>query len=486
MKDLTELTIHEAQKGLKAKDFSATELTKALLKRIQNLDPKLNAFITVCENEALQAAKNADTSIANGDTKTLTGIPLAPKDMYLTKGIKTTCGSKILENFVPAYSSTVIEKCVTAGASLLGKTNLDQFGMGSSNENSDFFVSKNPWNLECTPGGSSGGSAAAVAADLCLASLGTDTGGSIRQPASFCSIVGVKPTYGRVSRFGTIAFASSLDQMGPMTKDVRDAAIMMNVISGHDKNDSTSIDTPVPDYTESLGKSIKGLKVGVPTEFFQKGVSSETQNVVKAALNQLQDLGAELIEVTLPNTNYAIATYYIIAPAEASSNLARYDGVRYGFREQAASLADMYKQTRGHGFGAEVKRRIMIGTYVLSAGYYDAYYIKAQKARTVIRQDFLNAFENVDVIAGPVTPTSAFKIGEKTSDPLQMYLNDILTVSTNLAGLPGLSVPCGFDASGLPIGLQLIGPAFSENTLLQTAYAFEQSTEWHKKKPQIS
>jgi aspartyl-tRNA(Asn)/glutamyl-tRNA(Gln) amidotransferase subunit A len=366
---------------------------------------------------------------------------------------------------------------------IVGKTNMDEFAMGSSNETSHYKKVHNPWDLARIPGGSSGGSAAAVSADLCVASLGTDTGGSIRQPASHCSIVGLKPTYGRVSRYGTIAFASSLDQMGPMTKDVEDCAILMNAIAGHDAKDSTSIPCDVPDYTKALRQSIKGLKIGVPKEHFVQGLAGDVESTVNAALKQLESLGATLVEVSLPNTKHCVATYYIIAPAEASSNLARYDGVRFGLRESGDSLIEMYKNTKGTGFGAEVKRRIMIGTYVLSAGYYDAHYVRAQKVRTLIRNDYIEAFKKVDVMAGPVTPTTAFKIGEKSSDPLQMYLSDIFTISTNLAGLPGMSVPCGFGNGGLPIGLQLTGKAFDEATLLKAAHAYEQSTEWHKKKP---
>ena len=480
---MNDLTIHEAHKKLKNKEISAVELTQSVLDRIEKVEPQVEAFITLCPEVALAQAKTVDELIANGtELKPLTGIPLAPKDIYLTEGIRTTCASHILEDFIPPYNSTVIEKCLEQQAIIIGKTNMDEFAMGSSNESSYFKKTKNPWNLDCVPGGSSGGSAAAVAADMCIAALGTDTGGSIRQPASHCSVVGLKPTYGRVSRYGTIAFASSLDQMGPMTKDVEDCAILLNAMAGVDPRDSTSIDCPVPDYTKALNQSIKGLKVGVPKEFFTDSITQDVTGSVKVALKQLEDLGAEIVEVELPNTKYAVATYYVIAPAEASANLARYDGVRFGLREKADALQSMYRSTKAKGFGDEVKRRIMIGTFVLSTGYYDAYYIKAQKARTVIRDDYLKAFESVDVIAGPVAPTTAFKIGEKTNDPLQMYLSDILTISTNLAGLPGMSVPCGFDADNLPIGMQLIGKAFDEETLLKVAHAYEQATEWHKKK----
>lgn len=484
--ELNQLTLSEAAQKIRNKDCSAVELTQSVLGRIDALEPKLEAFITVAGEQALAQAKAVDDKIAKGESVgALAGLPLAPKDIYLTKGMRTTASSKILENFVAPYNSTVIQNCLDQDAVIVGKVSMDEFAMGSSNETSPFKKTKNPWDLERIPGGSSGASAAVVSADMCLASLGTDTGGSIRQPAALCSIVGLKPTYGRVSRYGTIAFASSLDQMGPMTKDVRDAALMMNVIAGHDKKDSTSIDCAVPDYTKGLEQSIKGLKIGVPKEYFIEGMQSEISDSVKKALSVYESLGAELVEISLPNTKYAVATYYIIAPAEASANLARYDGVRYGLREKANSLNELYEKTKGHGFGDEVKRRIMIGTYVLSSGYYDAYYIKAQKARTVIRNDFFKAFEKVDVIAGPVTPTTAFKSGEKTADPLQMYLSDIFTIPLNLAGLPGMSLPCGFDEQGLPIGLQLIGKAFDEETLLRTAYAYEQATDWHKKKPAL-
>lgn len=486
MTDLAQLTIHEAHEKLAKKQISSVELTQAVLKRIEKYDGKIGAFLTVCQDKALAQAKAADQIIASGTKiKPLTGIPLAPKDIYLTEGITTTCASKILENYIPPYNSTVIQKCLNDGAVIVGKVNLDEFAMGSSTENSAFKKTHNPWNLENIPGGSSGGSAAAVSADLCLASLGTDTGGSIRQPASHCSIVGFKPTYGRVSRYGTIAFASSLDQMGPMVKDIEDLALMMNVISGHDAHDSTSINMPVPDYTKSLRQSIKGLKIGVPKEFFSDAIAKDVNQTVRAAIKKLEDLGAQIVEIELPNTKYAVATYYIIAPAEASANLSRFDGVRYGLREKGDTLHDMYQNTKGRGFGPEVRRRIMIGTYVLSSGYYDAYYIKAQKARTVIREDYLNAFKKVDVIAGPVTPTTAFKIGAKSGDPLQMYLSDVLTISLNLAGLPGMSLPCGFGGDKMPIGLQLIGKAFDEETLIKVAHAYEQATDWHSQKPKL-
>lgn len=486
MTELVKLTIHEAHEKLTKKEISAVELTQAVLDRIETIDSKINAFITVCPEVALSQAEAVDKSIAKGEgMKRLAGIPIAPKDIYLTDGIRTTCASHILETYIPPYNSMVIQKCLDDGAVIVGKTNLDEFAMGSSTENSSFKITKNPWDLSRVPGGSSGGSAAAVVADLCLASVGTDTGGSIRQPASHCSIVGMKPTYGRVSRYGTIAFASSLDQMGPMTKDVEDLAVMMTVIAGHDKRDSTSIDRKVPDYKTALHQSIQGLKVGVPKEFFSDAISNDVNLTVRAAIQTIQNLGAKIVEVSLPNTKYAVATYYIIAPAEASANLARYDGVRYGLREKGDTLHDMYKNTKGRGFGKEVQRRILIGTYVLSSGYYDAYYIKAQKARTVIRQDYFEAFKEVDVIVGPVSPTTAFKIGEKSDDPLQMYLSDTLTISANLSGLPAMSLPCGFGGDELPIGLQLIGRPFDEETLIRIAHAYEQNTGWYLKKPKI-
>lgn len=486
MTELHQLTIHQTRELLAKKQCSVVELTQSYLNRIQKLNPSLNAYLTVSSDVALSQARDIDARLARGETiGALAGVPLAPKDIYLTKGIETTCASRILKGFIPPYNSTVIDRCLQHGAVILGKTNLDEFAMGSSNENSAFGVARNPWNTECTPGGSSGGSAAAVAGDLCAASLGTDTGGSIRQPAAFCGIVGLKPTYGRVSRYGTIAFASSLDQMGPMTKDVRDAAILLEVMSGHDQKDSTSIDHPVESYTQSLGQSIRGLRVGVPKEFFTDAIHPDVSTAVQKAIKELENLGAEIIQIQLPHTRYAVATYYIIAPAEASANLSRYDGVRFGLREPAQNLNQMYQKTRSAGFGDEVKRRILIGTYVLSSGYYDAYYIKAQKARTRIREDYLTAFKSVDVIVGPVTPTTAFRIGEKSSDPLEMYLSDILTISANLAGLPAMSLPCGFDMSSLPIGLQLIGKPFDEATLLKMAYAYEQSQVWSQKKPSL-
>ena len=481
------LTIHEATALLRARALSAQELTRAVLDRIHATDARTRSYLTVCEPEALAQAETADRRLAAGASiPPLCGIPLAVKDVILTKGIRSTAGSKILEHFVPPYDATVTRLLKAAGAVMIGKVNCDEFAMGSSNENSAFFPSRNPWDLSRVPGGSSGGAATAVAADQALAALGTDTGGSIRLPAAFCGVVGLKPTYGRVSRFGVVAYASSLDQVGPLAKDVQDCALVLQAIAGHDPWDSTSVDRPVPDYQATLTQGVQGLKVGIPQEYFVEGMQPEVETAVHQAIAELAALGAQPISISLPHTEYAIATYYLIATAEASSNLARYDGVKYGYRAaQTGNLMDMYCRTRAHGFGSEVKRRIMLGTYALSAGYYDAYYLKAQKVRTLIRQDFLTAFEACDVIATPVAPTVAFRLGEKTADPLTMYLSDIFTIAVNLAGLPGLSVPCGCDAKGLPIGLQLIGKPFGEDTLLQAAYAYEQATPWHTRKPPL-
>ena len=481
------LTIHEATALLRTRALSAQELTRAVLDRIHATDARTRSYLTVCEPEALAQAETADRRLAAGDSiPPLCGIPLAVKDVILTKGIRSTAGSKILEHFVPPYDATVTRLLKAAGAVIIGKVNCDEFAMGSSNENSAFFPSRNPWDLSRVPGGSSGGSATAVAADQALAALGTDTGGSIRLPAAFCGVVGLKPTYGRVSRFGVVAYASSLDQVGPLAKDVQDCALVLQAIAGHDPRDSTSVDRPVPNYQATLTQGVQGLKVGIPQEYFVEGMQPEVETAVHQAIAALAALGAQPLSISLPHTEYAIATYYLIATAEASSNLARYDGVKYGYRAaQTGNLMDMYCRTRAHGFGSEVKRRIMLGTYALSAGYYDAYYLKAQKVRTLIRQDFLTAFEACDVIATPVAPTVAFRLGEKTADPLTMYLSDIFTIAVNLAGLPGLSVPCGCDAKGLPIGLQLIGKPFGEDTLLQAAYAYEQATPWHTRKPPL-
>jgi aspartyl-tRNA(Asn)/glutamyl-tRNA(Gln) amidotransferase subunit A len=484
--NLTDLSIHQLHAKLLAKEVTSVELTRAFLERIAATDERVNAFITLCEAEALAAAAAADARLAAGAADLLTGIPLALKDIFCTAGVRTTCASKILDNFVPPYDGTAVARLKERGAVILGKLNMDEFAMGSSNENSAFGAVKNPWNLECVPGGSSGGSAAAVAARQAAGTLGTDTGGSIRQPASHCGVVGLKPTYGRVSRYGVIAYASSLDQVGPIARDVEDCATLLQAVAGHDPADSTSVDCPVPDYRATLRDGVQGLRIGLPREYFIAGLDPEVKNAVEAAIAQYRELGAEIVEVSLPHTDYAVACYYLIATAEASSNLARYDGVRFGVRvEEGKGLLDMYMKSRAAGFGAEVKRRIMLGTYALSSGYYDAYYLKAQKVRTLIRQDFLDAFAKVDLILTPVAPTAAFRLGEKTADPLQMYLSDIFTIPVNLAGTCALSLPCGFSAAGLPIGLQLIGKPFDEATLLRSAYAFEQATDWHKKKANI-
>jgi aspartyl-tRNA(Asn)/glutamyl-tRNA(Gln) amidotransferase subunit A len=485
LKPLHALTIHEAHDLLKKKEVSAVEITRGILDRIASIDPAIGAYITVTDDQALNQAKAADAAIAKGEIETLTGIPLAIKDLICTRGVKTTCASKILDNFIPPYDAVVVEKLNAGGAVMLGKVNMDEFAMGSSTENSGFHITKNPWNLAHVPGGSSGGSAAAVAADMCLGSLGSDTGGSIRQPASHCGVVGVKPTYGRVSRFGLVAFASSLDQIGPLAKDVMDAAILLKTISGYDPRDSTSVNREVEDYPALLSRNIKGLKIGIPEEYHtSNGVSGDVLSAIDSAVEIFKNTGAEMVDISLPHTRYGVAAYYLIAPAEASSNLARYDGVKYGFRDPAAeSLMDMYRQTRSKGFGAEVQRRIILGTYALSAGYYDAYYKKASQIRTLIKNDFARAFESCDIILAPVAPTPAFKIGENVDDPLSMYLSDVFTLSANLAGIPGMSVPCGFSKDGLPIGLQLMGNYFDEPTILRAAYHFEQATEFHKRKP---
>ncbi len=477
-------TIAELAKELAAKKISSVELTQHYLDRIKQHDKAINSYVTLTEDIALRAAKNADELIAAGKGGILTGIPIAQKDIFCTDGVKTTCGSKILSNFIAPYDATVVRKLKEAGTVMLGKTNMDEFAMGSSNETSFYGDVKNPWNLEYVPGGSSGGSAAAVAANLACAATGTDTGGSIRQPASLCGITGIKPTYGRVSRYGMIAFASSLDQGGPITKTAEDAAIMLNAMSGFDVNDSTSIDIPVPDYTKTLNDSIKGLRIGLPKEYFSAGLNSDVAKVIQDAIKEYEKLGAIITEISLPNSDLSISAYYVIAPAECSSNLARYDGVRFGYRcKDPVDLQDLYKRSRSEGFGNEVKRRIMIGTYVLSAGYYDAYYIKAQKIRHLVRDDFNNAFKNVDVILSPTAPSPAFKIGEKTSDPVSMYLSDIYTVAVNIAGLPGISIPAGF-VNKLPVGLQLIGNVFEEAKLLNVAHQFQTATDWHKKNPE--
>lgn len=485
MLELYEFGVYEAQTAIDKGEINPVELAESVFKRIDSVENTVKAYVTLTKELALNHAKEAEKLIKKGANKPLLGIPLAIKDNMCTEGVRTTCASKILENFIPPYESAVTQKLKEQGYILIGKTNLDEFAMGSSTENSAFGHTRNPWDITRIPGGSSGGSAAAVAADECIAALGSDTGGSIRQPAALCGVVGLKPTYGRVSRYGLVAFASSLDQIGPITKNVRDSAILMNIISGHDCRDSTSAPLAVPDFTSALGQDIKGIKIGVPREYLIEGVDKEIAEAVKTAIRKLESLGAVPVEISLPHTDCAVAVYYILAPSEASSNLARYDGVKYGFRAEGKNLLDMYRKTRANGFGAEVKRRIMLGTYALSSGYYDAYYNKAQQVRTLIKQDFENAFKAVDAIVTPTSPTPAFKAGEKTADPLQMYLSDIFTISVNLAGVPAMSIPCGFTSENLPIGLQLIGKHFDEESILKVAYAYEQSTDWHKRKPKL-
>ncbi len=476
-------TLTELAAGLRAGDFSSEELTRTCLERIAEHDGTLNSFITVDEEHALAQARAADARLRQGEAGPLTGIPVAQKDIFCTDGVLTTCASRMLENFIAPYSATVVEKFDAAGAVMIGKTNMDEFAMGSSNETSFYGPVRNPWNPETVPGGSSGGSAAAVAARLVPAATGTDTGGSIRQPAALCGVTGLKPTYGRVSRWGMIAFASSLDQGGPIARSAEDAALLLGVMAGFDERDSTSIDRPVPDYTATLNDDIRGLKIGLPKEYFGEGLESGVAQAVEAALDEYRKLGAEIVEISLPNTHLAVPAYYVVAPAECSSNLSRFDGVRFGHRcENPEDLEDLYKRSRGEGFGAEVKRRIMIGTYALSAGYYDAYYLKAQKVRRLIRDDFLRAFEQVDVIMGPTTPAPAFRLGEKTDDPITMYLSDIYTIAVNLAGLPGMSIPAGF-VDGLPVGLQLIGNHFDEARLLNVAHRYQQVTDHHRQGP---
>lgn len=484
--ELFSLTIHELQKKIKNGDASAMQVAESVFSRIDAVEERVHSYIRLLKEEALDQAAKADEGIKRGDIRALTGIPIALKDIVCTKGITTTCGSRILRDFVPPYNATVVEKLRDAGALFTGKANMDEFAMGSSTETSYFGPTRNPWDLTCIPGGSSGGSATAVAADECIASIGSDTGGSIRQPAALCGVVGMKPTYGRVSRFGLIAFASSLDQIGPFTKDVEDCAIMMNVLAGYDPKESTSVPTDVPDYRQFVGRDIKGWKVGIPREYFVEGIDPEVSAAVKKAIEVIEKCGGKIMDISLPHTQYCLAVYYIIAPAEASSNLARYDGVKYGYRtSDARDLAEMYTKTRREGFGAEVKRRIMIGTYALSAGYYDAYYGKASQVRALIRRDFDEAFQACDIILTPTTPTPAFKIGEKTDDPLQMYLSDIFTISTNLAGIPGISVPCGYTAAGLPMGVQFLAGHFDEGKLLQIASAYEKNAAIERRRPTL-
>ena len=485
------LTIGSAKKLLFDHQITSFELTSALLDRIETYDNDIGAFITVDKDSALEQAEKADKDIAGNHTSGLTGVPIALKDLLCTKGMKTTCASKILENFIPRYDGTIVKKLKENGAIIIGKTNLDEFAMGSSTENSSFKITANPWNKAYVPGGSSGGSAAAVAAQFCCAALGTDTGGSIRQPASHCGVVGLKPTYGRVSRFGLVSYGSSLDQIGPITKDIKDAAILLNVISGNDKMDSTSARVDVPDFTKAPDMfekhSLKGMTIGIPREYLSvDGIDPEVEKVFKNAKKIFKDLGVEIKEISLPHTDYVVAAYYIIAPCEASSNLARFDGVKYGFREKSCDdLIDMYKKTKSKGFGPEVQRRIIIGTYALSAGYYDAYYGRASKVRTLIMEDFSKAFGTCDLILSPVAPSPAFKIGENTDDPLTMYLTDIFTLSANMAGIPGISIPAGYSSNGLPIGIQMMANRFDEMSLLRAGYGFETTIRLGKKFPDL-
>ena len=476
-------TLKELSVGLRNKDFSSEEVTKHFIDRIQKLDPHYNSFITITEDLALQQAKAADEALSKGEQHPLCGVPIAHKDIFCTEGIKTSCGSKMLDNFISPYNATVVEKFNAAGTITLGKTNMDEFAMGSSNETSFYGPVKNPWDEKCVPGGSSGGSAAAVAALLAPGATATDTGGSIRQPASLCGLTGLKPSYGRVSRYGMIAFASSLDQGGMITRNAEDAALMLQVMASYDAKDSTCIDKEVPDYSATLNQSIDGLKIGIPKEYFAEGLNPQTEQAVKDALSELEKQGAILKEISLPHTHLAVPAYYVIAPAECSANLSRFDGVRYGYRcDQPKDLEDLYKRSRSEGFGEEVQRRILIGAYCLSAGFYDAYYKKAQQVRQLIKQDFVEVFKEVDIIMGPTTTSPAFEFGAKGNDPVAMYLEDIYTISTNLAGLPGLSISCGF-VNNKPVGLQMIGHYFDEAKLLNTAHRFQQATDWHTKTP---
>jgi len=489
--DLCSLTVYEARAGLRAGQFTSTALTQAFLERIDALNPRLNAFLTVNRDEALQQASAADERLARDgaaafNDQPLLGIPIGIKDVLSTRGLRTTAGSRILENYTPAWDATCVARLRAAGAVFLGKTNTDEFAMGSSTENSGFGVTRNPWDETRVPGGSSGGSAAAVAADLCCAALGSDTGGSVRQPAALCGITGLKNSYGRVSRYGLIAYGSSLDSVGALTKDARDAAILLEIIAGRDPRDSTSADRPVEPYERLLAGDVRELRIGVPREYFIAGMQPEVAEAVRAGIETLRGLGATVIDINLPSTNLALPVYYLIATAEASANLARFDSVRYGLRVTGADLVDTYRKTRGQGFGPEVKRRIMLGTYALSAGYYDAYYIRAQKVRTLVKREFERAFAQVDLIVAPTSPTTAFKIGEKADDPIQMYLSDIFTLTMNLAGVCGVSIPCGLDAAGLPIGMQLMGAAFQEATVLRAAHVFQQNTRWHLARPPLA
>ena len=483
--DLKNLTIENARDLLDSRQISSLELTEAYLERIENTESDVNSFVTVSKETARNDAKNADILINSGSQNLLTGIPLQLKDNLCTSGIRTTCSSKMLENFIPPYDAFVAEKLKKQGAVLLGKGNLDEFAMGSSTENSAFQSTKNPFDITRVPGGSSGGPAASVSASQCLFSLGSDTGGSIRQPASLCGVVGLKPTYGRVSRYGLIAFASSLDQIGPITHTVKDSAMVLNNIAGFDSKDSTSLNVPVPNYLDKIDNGIKGFKIGVPKEYFQEGIDPGVEKIIRDSLNVLENLGAEISEISLPLTSYALAVYYIIAPSEASANLTRYDGVKYGFNySDAENMWEGIEKTRQFGFGDEVKRRILLGTYALSSGYYDAFYLKAQKVRTLIRKEFEDAFQSYDVLAMPTSPSTAFKLNEKMNDPMQMYLNDIFTIPANIAGIPSISIPAGMN-NGLPVGLQMMAGALQEEKLFQASYAFEQATDWHKIKPDI-
>ena len=485
MSNLTDLTISEALEKLRAGDISSVELTEAHLAQIEQYDGRVKAFITITADTALEQAKQADEARANGEDKPLSGIPLALKDVLSTKNIETTCGSKILKGYVPVFDATCVERLLDAGMVMLGKLNMDEFAMGSSTENSGFFETANPYDLERVPGGSSGGSAAAVASRMATGTLGTDTGGSIRQPASFCNLVGLKPSYGRVSRYGLVAFGSSLDQAGPFTRTVEDSARILQVIAGHDPKDSTTRTEAVPDYLAGLTGDIKGMKIGLPEEYFVDGMEAEVEEAIQKAIKQLESTGAEIKQVSLPHTKYSLPTYYLVATSEASANLARFDGVRFGQRVEKGDMWETYKASRGQGFGAEVKRRIMLGTYALSAGYYDAWYGKALGVRQFIKQDFDNVFKEVDVLLSATSPTTAFKFGENSDDPLKMYLADVLTIAANVAGVCGVSVPCGFDSNGLPIGMQLIGPQLGEDTILRVAHAYEQANDFHTLKPQL-
>ncbi len=485
MTNLTDLTISEALLKLEKREISAVELTQAHLDQVKRYDGQVRAFITVTPELALEQAKSADEARAKGDNRPLLGIPLAIKDVLSTKGVETTCGSKILKGYKPVFNATAVQRLLDAGMVMLGKVNMDEFAMGSSTENSGYFTTRNPWNLDRVPGGSSGGSGAVVSARMAMGSLGTDTGGSVRLPGSFCGLAAVKPSYGRVSRYGLVAYGSSLDQTGPMTRTVEDSARILQVIAGHDAHDSTSVNTPVPNYVEALKGSIKGLRIGIPKEYFGEGVNREVEDSIMKAIAFLQSLGAQVTEVSLPHSEYGLPTYYIIATSEASANLARYDGIRFGAKVEKGDMWDTYKSTRGAGFGDEVKRRIMLGTYALSAGYYDAWYGKAQAVRTLIKQDYDEAFKEVDVLCAPVSPTTAFKFGDNTADPLQMYLADVMTINANLAGICGMNVPCGFDKLGLPIGLQILAPAFKEDLMMRVGHTYEQAHDHHKQKPSL-